>query len=245
MGLKRRVRKLIRRYTTTPEDDFHSDFYLRITQRRLEHLAHLGLDLSGQTVLEVGAGMGDLTSFFTDRDCRVRCTEPRGANLKVLQARFVEDPNVDVGFLDLNAPVCEAGESYEIVYCYGVLYHLEHPVEALAFLAGQCNKLMLVEGCVTPGNEEALNPVREDRHALTQGISGRGCRPTRAWIMAQLRKHFAHVYVPTTQPNHLEYPIDWDAEPTTRLTRATFVASRQPLDNPLLTKSLPMRQSRH
>jgi hypothetical protein len=31
--------------------DFHSNHYLRMNQRRLEHLASLGLPLSGRTVL--------------------------------------------------------------------------------------------------------------------------------------------------------------------------------------------------
>ena len=39
----------------------HSENYLRINGRRLEHLASLGLPLDGRTVLEVGAGLGDLT----------------------------------------------------------------------------------------------------------------------------------------------------------------------------------------
>jgi 16S rRNA A1518/A1519 N6-dimethyltransferase RsmA/KsgA/DIM1 with predicted DNA glycosylase/AP lyase activity len=47
--------------------DFHSNHYLRMNQRRLEHLASLGLPLSGRTVLELGAGIGDLSTFFLDR----------------------------------------------------------------------------------------------------------------------------------------------------------------------------------
>ncbi|MEG4231950.1 hypothetical protein QUA40_07545 [Microcoleus sp. Pol11C3] len=56
---------------------FHCDGYLRHNQRKLEHLASLGLDIVGKTVLELGAGIGDHTSFFRDRSCEVIVTEGR------------------------------------------------------------------------------------------------------------------------------------------------------------------------
>jgi len=42
-------------------NDFHSVGYLRHNARRLEHLNSLGLDISGRSVLELGAGIGDHT----------------------------------------------------------------------------------------------------------------------------------------------------------------------------------------
>ena len=62
---------------------FRDDRYLRHNARRLEHLASLGLDLLGKRVLEVGAGVGDHTGFFLDRDCSVLSTEPRGENCQL------------------------------------------------------------------------------------------------------------------------------------------------------------------
>src|ERR1700689_2103588 len=59
---------------------FHSPNYLRHNARRLEHLASLGLDLHGRSVLELGAGIGDHTTFFLDRDCSVVSVEPRPEN---------------------------------------------------------------------------------------------------------------------------------------------------------------------
>ena len=68
--------------------EFHSLYYLRINQRRQEHLATLGLDFWEKSVWEVSAGMGDHTTFFLDRNCKVTCTEVRPELLKVLAARF-------------------------------------------------------------------------------------------------------------------------------------------------------------
>ena len=54
---------------------FRSPQYRRHNARRQEHLASLGLDLRHKSVLELGAGVGDHTVFFLDRDCVVTSVE--------------------------------------------------------------------------------------------------------------------------------------------------------------------------
>src|SRR5438132_1133035 len=81
----------------------------------------LGLDIAGRTVLEVGAGIGDHTSFFLDRGCPVVATDVRPENLAILRRRYA---GVDVRHLDLDAPDTAFRPHVEIVYCYGTLYHL-------------------------------------------------------------------------------------------------------------------------
>ena len=154
-----------------PLDDFHSRHYLRHTQRRQEHLASLGLPLAGRSVLEVGAGTGDHTSFFLDRNCSVVTTEPRPANLALLRRRY---PHLDVKELDLDTPDTGFDSTAEIVYCYGTLHHLARPAEALAFLADRCTSMLLLETCVSPGTHEALNPVDEPSHITLAGGVGPG-----------------------------------------------------------------------
>ena len=227
-----------------PTAKFHSEAYLRSTNSRLAHLASLGLDLDGKRVFEVGAGIGDHTGFFLERGCTVVTSEPRPENLAILRERHGRHARVQVRCVDLDHPAGPRGEHFEIVHCYGTLYHLSRPAEALAFLAERCTELLLLATCVSPGQEEALNPVAENAQALTQAVSGRGCRPTRPWIVRELRRHFEHVYLPATQPDHPEYPLDWSVPPATALTRAVFIASRTRLDNALLLDHIPMQQQR-
>ena len=63
------------RRLNTPYGAFHSTPYLSHNARRLEHLASLNLPIHGSSVLEVGAGIGDHTTFYTDRGCAVVATE--------------------------------------------------------------------------------------------------------------------------------------------------------------------------
>jgi hypothetical protein len=244
MAAGRALRRLgLRDDRLSPTDDFHNWDYLRHNQRRQEHLASLGLPLDGRSVLETGAGIGDHTSFFLDRGCTVVVTEARPENLDYLRGRF---PSLDVAMLDLDRPESSFGHRCEIVYCYGTLYHLARPAEALAFLAERCDDLLLLETWVSPADGESVEIVPEVQSMPSQSFSGHGSRPTRAWVRARLGDHFPHVYLTRTQPWHEEFPLDWpSAAGARRPTRAVFVASRTPIDNPALTDEIPVRQTRH
>jgi hypothetical protein len=230
---------------TDPLPYFRNPYYFRLNQRRFEHLVSLGLPLRGSSVLEVGAGIGDHTEFFLDRECAVTATEGREDNLRLLSKRFRGDARVKIQKLDLDDLPAERAPLHDVVYCYGVLYHLQRPGPALEYLAPAAGRMMLVETVVDPGSGEEENLVAESDRRCSQSLRGEGCRPTRGWVVARLREHFPHVYVPMTQPWHDEFPIDWSAAGALPTIRAVFVAARGPVSNPLLTEGLPLVQRRH
>lgn len=231
--------------------DFHSVSYLRHNARRLEHLASLNLDLSGRSVLEVGAGLGDHTTFFLDRGCAVTCVEPRPENCTLLASLMAErrregyEAAARCRILRADALSFESAveERFDIVHCYGLLYHTDDPALVLTAMARKCSGLLLLETCVAFGAHEAINPVPERAQVATQSVSGLGCRPTRPWLFKRLSTLFPHVYVPRTQPAHEDFPLDWNGPPPPdpREARAVFIASRQILDNPMLLDHLPDR----
>ncbi len=233
------------RTESRPQDLFESPHYMRHNQRRLEHLASLGLDLNRKSVLELGAGIGDHTNFFLDRECSVLITEARTDNLAVIKSRY---PDCETKYLNLEEPPSDFHRSFEIVYCYGILYHLANPELALKFAAPLCKDLFLLETCVSFRETGSINNVQEDINDSTQSISGIGCRPTRQWIFDQLKTLFQFVYMPITQPWHEEFPIDWTTEPPrslNNLQRAIFIGSRKKIENPNLVEQIPMKQYRH
>ncbi|MCL2385327.1 MAG: class I SAM-dependent methyltransferase [Alphaproteobacteria bacterium] len=231
---------------------FGSRWYQRHNQRRLEHLASLRLDLVGKSVLEVGAGVGDHVFFFLDRDCSVVSLEARDENCHLFTetiqaaraAGYTRASRVKLIQGDAESLGAVISESFDIVYCYGLLYHLNDPAAALRTMAARCLDLLLLESCVSFGDHEAINTVSEHSTDPTQSVRGCGCRPTRPWIMSQLKSLFPYVYVPSTQPAHEEFPLDWSkARSSSQLTRATFVASRNPIRNELFLDYLPVRYS--
>jgi len=231
--------------------DFHGPSYLRHNSRRLEHLASLGLNLHGRSVLELGAGIGDHTTYFLDHGCSVTSVEPRMENCQLyaamMQRRQAEGYEavsrcriVRADALTFESVV---SESFDIVHCYGLLYHTDDPEAVLSAMARKCRQFLLLETCVSYGSEEAINRVPENAESPSQSVSGAGCRPTRPWLFKQLSFLYPHVYVPITQPAHEEFPLDWNTAPISRReARAVFIASRQPLHNPLLLDYLPERQ---
>ncbi|MGQ0456368.1 MAG: class I SAM-dependent methyltransferase [Hyphomicrobium sp.] len=224
---------------------FHNDEYLAINRARLAHLAFvvesMNLATRGLRVIEFGAGVGDHTPFWLERGCAVTITEPRDDNLAILRERF---PDSDIRQFDLDRDEL-SGETFDIVYAYGVLYHLSDPARAIATLASACGGFLFLETCVSYGDDEDPKRVAENVDIPTQSVSGAGCRPTRPWIFSALKRHFPHVYQPGAQPDHAQFPLDWraQAEPLDSLVRTTFVATRQTVETPALFDRLLKRQT--
>jgi hypothetical protein len=232
---------------------FRDPQYRRHNARRQEHLASLGLDLHNKSVLELGAGIGDHTTFFLDRDCRVLSVEPRSENCTIFAATIRHLQSLGYSKAvhsrlmrgDIETIDRAIVERFDIVYCYGLLYHVADPASALRVMADRCDGLLLLETCVSFGSNEAIHPISEPRADPTQAFRGVGCRPTRPWIFNSLKRLFSHVYVPLTQPDHEEFPLDWTAPAgLPGLTRAIFVASRRSLANVHLVDRLLEQQTR-
>jgi SAM-dependent methyltransferase len=79
----------------------------------------------GRRVLEIGAGIGNMSAFFADRE-RVVLTDTEPSYLGRLRERFAERPHVSVAELRLPAvsPALVA-ERLDTVVCLNVLEHIE------------------------------------------------------------------------------------------------------------------------
>ena len=235
--------KSLLRHRADPEDSPFAVFLApnaqAINRARQQHLASLGLDLAGKKVLEVGAGIGLHTPFFLERGCEVTVTDGRAENVAEIARRL---PTVRTAMVDLEVDQSlDALGRFDIVYCYGLLYHLGNPERALARLAEVCDGMLLLETAVSPGTHDELLFVRDPDY-FNQAISGVGCRPTRLWVLNRLRMLFGHAYIPRTQPDHVDFPSDWKQPPIQLMYRSIFIGSRAPLSLPGLADTVPMQQ---
>ena len=203
-----------------------------INRARLEHLDSLGLDLSRRSVLDVGAGPAHLAQFFVERGCRIVSTDARSENVEQARALY---PGHDARVLDVERDDLAALGRFDVVFCYGLLYHLEDPLLVLRKLAHVCDDLFLLETMVCD-SELAVLRLEDEYLSLNQALRGIAHRPSPAWIaMAFDRIGIHNVYLALTPPQHPDYEVDWrnnlDTARDGHLLRAIFVASRTPLTN--------------
>ena len=220
--------------------EFSSPPYQQHNVARLQHLESLGLDLSCKSVLEVGAGIGDHTLFYLHRNCRVLPVDGRAECVRMLKERL----GVEAHVIDLDrepGKVQELGK-FDIVHCYGLLYHLSNPQNFLVHIS-KAGRLLLLETCVSIREGASVQEAYEAAGVPSQALHGRACRPSREWVFENLRRNYPFVYATRTQPKHREFPLDWAALPPKPvcLTRAVFVASHSPIANAQLLDHLPMK----
>jgi 2-polyprenyl-3-methyl-5-hydroxy-6-metoxy-1,4-benzoquinol methylase len=131
-----------------PWDAFHSDSYLEITFRRLEHLSSLQINFDGKSVLELGAGIGDLTGYFVSRSCKVTSTDSRPQLVKILQKRF---KHIEASLLDLEKNLPNNVKPHQVVFSYGVLHHVSNPRKTISLMSDLTTELLILETCVVAG----------------------------------------------------------------------------------------------
>jgi len=214
---------------------FESEAADRINRARMGHLATLGLPLQGRRVLDVGAGIGKLARFFVDRGCRVVCVEGRAENVAVIRERYAD---VEAVVADVQTDALTAHGSFDVVFCYGLLYHTENPLATLRNLAARCGDLLLIETIVCDFEKPVAALDDESAGTWNQSLSPLAMRPSPAWVTMALSRLGFHVYMPHTVPDYEDYQFEWknngDHSRDGHPLRAVFVGSRQALTNPAL-----------
>jgi 2-polyprenyl-3-methyl-5-hydroxy-6-metoxy-1,4-benzoquinol methylase len=85
----------------------------------------------GRRVLEIGSGIGNLSTFLVDRE-RLVLTDTREEYLDRLRTRFAGHPNIAVARLYLpNDDSALAGQRFDTVICLNVLEHVDDDIASL------------------------------------------------------------------------------------------------------------------
>jgi 2-polyprenyl-3-methyl-5-hydroxy-6-metoxy-1,4-benzoquinol methylase len=200
-----------------------------INRARLEHLSSLQLPLERLKVLDVGAGVGHLARFFTERECRVVAVDARAETLPRCAGTTQQ---VDGRVADVEEDLSSLGR-FDVVLCYGLLYHLENPIRALRNIGAICDELLLIETMIC---DSPLPVARLDDETLSvnQALRGLAHRPSPSYLALALNRiGFEYVCRAREAPSHPDYEVeelgDLAVARDGHLLRGVFVASRREL----------------
>jgi SAM-dependent methyltransferase len=207
----------------------------RINRARMDFIRSLPLVLQGRRVLDAGAGVGHFARLYADGGARVVAIEGRSDNVRLLLARH---PDVEAHEGDIQDMSLERLGRFDIVHCFGLLYHLDSPVAALRRIERVCDDVLLLETMVCDAAEPVMLLADETR-SVNQALAGLGCRPSPSFVALALnRVGFRFVYGAAVPPQHPDFQFDWRNDQSTARDghnlRCVFVASRRPLLTPLL-----------
>ncbi len=135
------------------------------------------------TVLELGAGIGNLAGRLMARRVRYVAAEKDPLYLHALGNRFLRTPNVDVRKLDPGSPeqFVNIGEPFDTVLCVNILEYMEEPAAVLE----SARKVMKPDGALivlVPQGETLYGSIdrtlghrrRFDREALGKLLEAQG-----------------------------------------------------------------------
>ncbi len=217
-------------------ETFDTPEAVALNRARLAHLQSLGLPLSNRSVLDVGCGVGHLAQFFLKQNCRVVCLDGRAENVDSLRTRY---PGLEAHVVNVESDLSRFGR-FDIVLCYGLLYHLENPIAGLRNIAAICSELLLLETIVCDHRLPVLL-LDDETKTYSQGLRGLGCRPSPSYVVMCLdRIGFPFVYGPKVPPDHPDFRFDWRNTLEWRreghLLRSVFIASAREIESDSLVR---------
>jgi SAM-dependent methyltransferase len=193
---------------TIPPPLFDQPYYSDITNARIEHLRSLLLPFQDKRVIDVGCGIGRFCDILLEQGCTVFCVDGREQNIQTLRQLY---PSVQSAVVDLEKTDLTTFGAFDIVFCYGLLYHLSNPLGFIQNASRVCREFMILETCITDADEPILRLVDEDIENETQALHGTGCRPSPSYITTCLKlSGFKYIYTPFSLPKHSQFQYTRD-----------------------------------
>jgi SAM-dependent methyltransferase len=200
---------------------------LRINRVRDQHMRQLVGELltrgNVRTAADIGCGFGFFAGSLLDLGLEVTAVDGRAENVAEARRRH---PSVHFETFNVEDPALSRLGIFDIVICFGLLYHLENPLAAIRNLAALTARALLVESVIAPGATPGA-VLYEEEQDIDQGLDYVALIPNETLLIKALYlSGFSHVYRPTVWPAY----DDFKATVTRRRRRTLLVAGRSPID---------------
>lgn len=209
-----------------PQSVFDQAHYLRHIAARGELIRRVVPELKAQlslvTALDAGCGIG----FFSEvlRECGLVVTAFDGREENVAEARH-RFPGIEFRTGDVQDPSIRELGKFDLVLCFGLLYHLESPLSAIRSLNALSGKVLLLESMCLPDSEPYVL-IRDEPSAEDQSLTDTAFYPSEGGLVKMCyRAGFSHVYRVSPLPDHDDF-----RETTQHKRRRTvLLAAKEPL----------------
>ena len=187
-----------------------------------ELLSELKERMELRTAIDVGCGLGYFSAYLNSQGFQVLGVDGRQENVEEAQRRT---PQVSFHTANLEDPAIRDLGRFDLVLCFGLLYHLENPFLGIRHLRALASQLALLESVIYPGDEPMMALVDEGP-CEDQGLNHIAFYPTESCLVKLLfQVGFPHVYRFSKLPEH----GDFRATHKTRQVRTMLAASDRPL----------------
>jgi SAM-dependent methyltransferase len=191
--------------------------------------AELKEPLALKTALDVGCGLGYFSGLLQSLGLDVTAVDGRSENVEEASRR---NPTVKFHTYNAEDPALRALGKFDLVFCFGLLYHLENPLLAIRHLHAMTRRLLLLEAVIFPGDEPIMALVNEGL-SEDQGLNHFAFYPTEACLEKMLYcAGFPAVYRFARIPDHSEYR----SSTNTRRVRTMLAASPVLISSKLLLR---------
>lgn len=155
-------------------------------------LAKIREQVELQTALDVGCGLGDFSQFLSELGFRVAAVDGRAENVAEARGRYA---NINFQQADAEDLAAAGLGNFDLVLCFGLLYHLENPFRAIRSLCAATEKVLLVETMCIPGSEPTMY-LLDEGVAEDQGLNYIAFYPSEPCLVKMLyRAGFSYVYL--------------------------------------------------
>ena len=173
--------------------------------------------------VDAGCGVGFFSQTLSECGLNICGFDARAENVEEAQRRF---PQIPFGLADVeDRGVLQLGR-FDLVLCFGLLYHLENPLGAIRNLRAITDKCLLLESMCVPDEKPAFL-LREEPEQQDQSVTEVACYPSESSLVKMLyRSGFRNVYRVMNLPDH----EDFRETPDRARRRIMLLASSVPVE---------------
>jgi len=180
--------------------------YRQLIEARGEIIQHVVTRLKGvvelSNAVDAGCGAGFFSQTLTECGLNACGFDGRAENVAEARRRFPHIP-FEQGDIEERA-ILELGR-FDLVLCFGLLYHLENPLRAIRNLRGLTEKCLLLESMCLPEEKPSML-LREEPRQVDQSLTDVSCYPSEGSLVKMLyRAGFGMVYRVIRLPDHEDF----------------------------------------